>query len=501
MYAVDVSSGVELWNNPFSCAMSSPAVSRGKVYIGSSNRKLHCYNADDGSERWNTTVNGPIYSSPVVANNTVYFGTNTANGTIYALNATDGTLRWSYALNPPPGSYYNIMSSPAVSDGILFVGADDGRVYTFGEKPAITTKIRIEGKNETIWSGEVSFRNSTIVDTDNVSHHFNYPTALGALEEASKKGNFSYEVVYYLGSDVLSVKSIANESDWWQYWINYTLPIVGADNYELKERDYVLWGYSESWTPYPLHISVEKDSVKINEPFNVTVFTVSANITTPLENVTVYIDSSNYTTNEEGTATIVLGSGGLYEVYAEKDGYIRSEKKKIHVLQNIVTINVRIEGQNATIWSGKVIFSNSTIVDTVNVSHYLDKPTALGAMDAASKPGNFSYEVEDMGWGLLVTSIGGETYDPVTWDPSWLYRVDYYSPMLGAADFVLNETELPSQPHEEVLWYLGSFSSAPLKITLNKASVNVNEHFIATVESYNDVSGLWADYGLQTGHR
>jgi len=329
LYAVNITTGKELWNSSFSCSMSSPAVSSSRVYIGSSNSRLYCYDADDGSELWNTTVNGPIYSSPVVANNTVYFGTNTANGTIYALNATDGTLRWLYALSPPSGSYYYIMSSPAVADEILFIGADNGRVYAFGEKPAVTAKIRIEGSNETIWSGEVTFSNSTIADTNGTLHHIPYPSALGALDEASKKGNFSYEVVYYSSYDALYVKSIANESDWWHYWVDYTLPCVGADKYEIKEGDYVLWGYSEGWTSSPLKMSVEKDIVKINETFNVTVFNVSANITTPLENATIYVHSLNYSTNEEGNATISLDKVGLYEVYAEKDGYIRSEKEKI----------------------------------------------------------------------------------------------------------------------------------------------------------------------------
>ena len=490
LYAVNAADGTELWNNSLSCVMSSPAVSYGKVYIGSSDSKLYCYDAHSGAELWSFSTNGPIYSSPLIAHNTVYFGTNTANGTIYALNTADGTLRWSYSLNPPSGSYYNIMSSPAVSDEILFFGADDGKVYAFGPKPAITAKIRIEGKNETIWSGEVTLSNSTIIDTNGTSHYIPYPSALGALNEASNKGNFSYEVVYYPEYDALYVKSIENDSEWWHYWVNYTLPMVGAEKYELKEGDSVLWGYSESWTPSPLIISLEKESVKINETFNVTVFNVSTNITTPLENATVYVDSLNYTTNEEGTATISLDEAGLYDVYAEKERYIRSEKEKILVLPNIATIKVRIEGKNATIWTGKVTFSNSTIMDTENVSHYLDQPTALGAVDAASKLGNFSYEVENQTWGLFLKSISGEAYDPATWD-GWMYRVDYYSPMLGPADFILNQTVPPTLPHDEVLWYYGSWNEVPLKITLDKASVKVNEQFTATVESYNDTSGVW----------
>ncbi len=144
MYAVDARTGDEVWTNPVSCAMSSPAVSNGRVYIGSSSNKLSCYDASSGSELWNTTVNGPIYSSPVVANNTVYFGTNTADGITYALNATDGTLRWSHALHPPAGCYYNIMSSPAVADGIVFIGADDGYLHAFSYSVANISSFTIE---------------------------------------------------------------------------------------------------------------------------------------------------------------------------------------------------------------------------------------------------------------------------------------------------------------------------------------------------------------------
>ena len=504
MYAVDVRSGGEIWDNSFSCAMSSPAVSNGKVYIGSSNRVLHCYNADDGSELWNSTVNGPIYSSPVVANNTVYFGTNTANGTIYALNATDGALRWSYA------SSNFIMSSPAVADGILFVGADDGSVYAFGEKTAITTKIRIEGKNETIWSGEITFSNATIVDTDNVSHYLDKPTALGAVDAASKLGDFSYEVENQ--TEGLLVKSIRGEAnnpdtgDRWMYRVDYYSPMVGAADFVVGVTEppsaphrEILWYYG-SWTDDPLNLTLEKTSVAVGEFFNVTVryYNDTTSGWEPLGNATVHVGTLQHTTGSDGNATITISGAGTYSVYAEKEGCIRSPKRDVRVF--IPRINVRIEEKNETIWSGEVTFSNSTIVDTDNVSHYLDKPTALGALDAASKLGNFLYEVEDMGWGLLVTSIGGEAYNPVTWDPSWLYRVDYIQAEVGAADFVLGVTEPPSPPHEEVLWYLGSFTADPLRITLEKTSVNVNEHFTATVESFNDTSSLWSPVENATVH-
>ncbi|HUV03245.1 MAG TPA: PQQ-binding-like beta-propeller repeat protein, partial [Desulfobacteria bacterium] len=414
MYAVNAQTGDEVWTNPFSCVMSSPAVSNGKVYIGSSSNKLSCYDASSGSELWNTTVNGPIYSSPVVANNTVYSGTNTADGTIYALNATDGSLRWSYA------SSNFIMSSPAVADGILFIGADDGRVYAFGENPAITTNIRIEGKNETIWYGDVTFSNSTIVDTANVSHYFDKPTALGALDTASKLGDFSYDVENQ--TEGLLLRSIRGEAnnpetgDRWLYRVDYYSPTVGAADFVVGVTEppstphrEILWYYGSGATD-PLDVTPDKTSVAVGEFFNVTVryYNDTTSGWEPLDNATVHVGMVNYTTGSDGNATLSLSSAGSYTVYAEKEGFVRSLKRNVCV--SLPCITVRIEGKNETIWYGDVTVSNSTIVDTANVSHYFDKPTALGALDTASKLGNFSYEVEDMGWGLLVTSIGGEAY-------------------------------------------------------------------------------------------
>ena len=393
-----------------------------------------------------------------------------------------------------------VMSSPAIADGIVFIGADDGRVYAFGENPAVTTNIRIEGKYGTIWSGEVTFNNSTIVDTDTVSHYLVKPTALGAVDAASKLDNFSYEVENQPNG--LFLRSIDGEaydpetSDGWLYRIDYYSPVVEAADFIVGATEppsaphrEILWYYGSSAID-PLNITLDKTTVAAGESFNATVhyYNDTSSGWEPLADATVLIGPLNFTTSSNGNATISVSSAGTHLVYAEKEGFVRSTKKDVNVFSP--QINVRIEGKNATIWYGAVTVHNSTIVDTEGVSHCLDKPTALGALDAASKLGNFAYEVENQIWGLFLKSIDGEINDPVTWD-GWMYRVDYYSPLVGAVDFVINVTEPPSTPHKEVLWYYGSWNAAPLRITLDKTTANVNEHVTATVESYNHTSDLW----------
>jgi outer membrane protein assembly factor BamB len=63
-----------------------------------------------------------VYSSPAVANGVVYIGSDDNN--VYALSASTGVKLWSYAT----GS--SVFSSPAVANGVVYIGSDDGNVYS-----------------------------------------------------------------------------------------------------------------------------------------------------------------------------------------------------------------------------------------------------------------------------------------------------------------------------------------------------------------------------------
>ena len=62
-------------------------------------------------------------SSPAVANGMVYVGSDETK--VYALTASAGTLLWSYTTG---GGVY---TSPSVANGLVYVGSDDGNVYAF----------------------------------------------------------------------------------------------------------------------------------------------------------------------------------------------------------------------------------------------------------------------------------------------------------------------------------------------------------------------------------
>jgi outer membrane protein assembly factor BamB len=72
-----------------------------------------------------------IESSPAVANGVVYIGSN--NGYIYALNAASGIQLWNYSTSNP------VWSSPAVVNGVVYIGSTDGNVYALRVSPTSTS--------------------------------------------------------------------------------------------------------------------------------------------------------------------------------------------------------------------------------------------------------------------------------------------------------------------------------------------------------------------------
>ena len=69
--------------------------------------------------RWHVTTEGDVIGSPAVAGGVVYVGSG--DGTLYALDRATGAVRWRV----DAGSA--IASSPAVGGGLVFVGTRDGR--------------------------------------------------------------------------------------------------------------------------------------------------------------------------------------------------------------------------------------------------------------------------------------------------------------------------------------------------------------------------------------
>ncbi|MDD5529639.1 MAG: PQQ-binding-like beta-propeller repeat protein [bacterium] len=95
--------------------MSSPAVVNGKVYVGSTNRRVYCFDHNGGAPIWTKQLKDTIFSSPAVVNGKLYVGT--WGGDMYCLDANTGDSIWFYH------SGGKIEAGPTVSDNRVFFGA------------------------------------------------------------------------------------------------------------------------------------------------------------------------------------------------------------------------------------------------------------------------------------------------------------------------------------------------------------------------------------------
>src|SRR6266478_4677329 len=92
--------------------VSSPAVAKGIVYIGSSDWSVYAFDASTGKVRWSSPTGGPIDSSPAVANGIVYVGS--ADHRLYVFEASDGGGLWTTIT----GS--SISSSPICTNRVVY---------------------------------------------------------------------------------------------------------------------------------------------------------------------------------------------------------------------------------------------------------------------------------------------------------------------------------------------------------------------------------------------
>jgi outer membrane protein assembly factor BamB len=124
LYAVDLNTRALLWKFTYgpTWSISSPLVHQGKVFVGWSDNKLFCaVDLQTGKEVWKYEAGDYVYSSPVVAGNTVMVGSG--DNKLYGFDAATGKVQWTFKTQ---GSIY---SSPVLDSATVYIGSDDGAMY------------------------------------------------------------------------------------------------------------------------------------------------------------------------------------------------------------------------------------------------------------------------------------------------------------------------------------------------------------------------------------
>lgn len=113
------------WKKDLGKIESSPVIYNGRLYVLSQIdalfSQLHCIDMYSGDSIWNTPISGESISSPAIINGLLFVGFNT--NTFYCINIDTGEIRWYYETNNM------FKSSPVVYQNSVFIGCNDYYVY------------------------------------------------------------------------------------------------------------------------------------------------------------------------------------------------------------------------------------------------------------------------------------------------------------------------------------------------------------------------------------
>ena len=143
LYAIDAEQGSLLWTfkstRPFygsavagidvvrASGNSTEYVAKdaglGNVYVAGYDGYVYALNAESGQLVWKYKMAFPSEVSPALVGKTLYVP---ANNFLYALDATTGKEIWSTKYYRLPAK---ITSAPVVSEGMIYVGCEDGYIY------------------------------------------------------------------------------------------------------------------------------------------------------------------------------------------------------------------------------------------------------------------------------------------------------------------------------------------------------------------------------------
>jgi outer membrane protein assembly factor BamB len=118
---------------------SSPAVEGDAVFVGGGDGSISCLAASTGRVLWRYQTGGRVRASPVISGGTVFIGS--FDGVFYALDARSGRLHWKYATEGASLDLAkwgfdrrSINSSAAVAGGLVTFGSRDAHQYALEAK-------------------------------------------------------------------------------------------------------------------------------------------------------------------------------------------------------------------------------------------------------------------------------------------------------------------------------------------------------------------------------
>ncbi len=188
--------------------------------------------------------------------------------------------------------------------------------------------LRIEGENNNVCDAKVKAK-----------------TALDIVENGAQICSYTYLIEETSFGPYLKKINDEEAHDLigWLYFVNYEIPMIGAADYTLEPGDEVLWYFGE-WGWKPTKLTLTSQQVDPGNNLEAKVEYLEDFEWKPLAEATIYVGSQTFITDNDGESDLVINNPGIYQVYAEKSGYIRTNQVDLLVGEGISqNVGLRVE--------------------------------------------------------------------------------------------------------------------------------------------------------------
>ena len=139
LYALDIKDGKTLWTcaigrpaaleqvDNWDVYQSSPVLADGALYVGSADGRIYAISASDGKEKWHFQTGHVVRATPAVSEGRVFCGS--FDGKVYALDAATGKQIWTVDTKTKGVPWNSVQGSCAVANGLVVVGSRSTFLY------------------------------------------------------------------------------------------------------------------------------------------------------------------------------------------------------------------------------------------------------------------------------------------------------------------------------------------------------------------------------------
>jgi polyvinyl alcohol dehydrogenase (cytochrome) len=171
-FALDASTGTELWRNAALAGTASPAFADGALYVNTAGAVLHRVDPRTGESIWSAEIDpherASGFSSPVVAGDLVIVGSSsteevvaregaTFRGSIVAFERETGREAWRHYTVDPPHNGVAMWSTPTVDRerGLAFGSTGNNYTEEAGPTSDSVFAVRLDS-GELVWNRQLS---------------------------------------------------------------------------------------------------------------------------------------------------------------------------------------------------------------------------------------------------------------------------------------------------------------------------------------------------------